>query len=653
MRPCIAFLFFKEVFMAEKKTYYVTTPIYYPSDNFHIGHCYTTVIADALARYKKLKGYDVYFLTGSDEHGQKIEDRAKNKGVTPKEFIDPIIDNAKDLWKALDVDYDKFIRTTDDEHVACVQKIMQKLYDQGDIYKGSYEGWYCTPCESFWTESQLVDGKCPDCGREVKLTKEDAYFFKLSKYQPRLEAWLKDHPELMQPVSRYNEMYNNFLKPGLKDLCVSRSSVKWGVPVTFDPDQTVYVWVDALSNYISALGYLSDDDSKFRKYWPADLHLVGKEIFRFHTIIWPIMLMALGLELPKKVYGHGWLTIGGGKISKSKGNYKDPRIFVNDYGVDTVRYFLLSEVPFGSDGNFSEELMIERRNSDLCNVLGNLVNRTIAMSNKYFGGTLKKNVDPTDLDKEVIDFLNGMNEEVDRKMEELDIPNALKLIFARIERLNKYIDETSPWILAKSDETKSRLNDVLYTIVEGIRMCALELEAFIPSTSRKIYEQLGIKDVSFDDFTFGSVAEYKVTEKPEILFARIDEEELKKKLEAEAEAAEPKVDHKPEIEFPDFEKVEMVVGKVIECKKHPDADKILVFNVDFGYEQRQILSGVAQFYKPEELVGKKVIAVMNLKPRKIRGLESNGMLLSAVKEIDGKEKLELLTSDMEVGSIVC
>ena len=639
--------------MAEKKTYYVTTPIYYPSDNFHIGHCYTTVIADALARYKKLKGYDVYFLTGSDEHGQKIEDRAKNKGVTPKEFIDPIIDNAKDLWKALDVDYDKFIRTTDDEHVACVQKIMQKLYDQGDIYKGSYEGWYCTPCESFWTESQLVDGKCPDCGREVKLTKEDAYFFKLSKYQPRLEAWLKDHPELMQPVSRYNEMYNNFLKPGLKDLCVSRSSVKWGVPVTFDPDQTVYVWVDALSNYISALGYLSDDDSKFRKYWPADLHLVGKEIFRFHTIIWPIMLMALGLELPKKVYGHGWLTIGGGKISKSKGNYKDPRIFVNDYGVDTVRYFLLSEVPFGSDGNFSEELMIERRNSDLCNVLGNLVNRTIAMSNKYFGGTLKKNVDPTDLDKEVIDFLNGMNEEVDRKMEELDIPNALKLIFARIERLNKYIDETSPWILAKSDETKSRLNDVLYTIVEGIRMCALELEAFIPSTSRKIYEQLGIKDVSFDDFTFGSVAEYKVTEKPEILFARIDEEELKKKLEADAEAAEPKVDHKPEIEFPDFEKVEMVVGKVIECKKHPDADKILVFNVDFGYEQRQILSGVAQFYKPEELVGKKVIAVMNLKPRKIRGLESNGMLLSAVKEIDGKEKLELLTSDMEVGSIVC
>lgn len=635
----------------EKKTYYVTTPIYYPSDNFHIGHCYTTVIADALARYKKLKGYDVYFLTGSDEHGQKIEDRAKAKGVTPKQFIDPIIDNAKDLWKSLDVNYDKFIRTTDEEHVKTVQKVMQKLYDQGDIYKGAYEGWYCTPCESFWTESQLVDGKCPDCGREVKLMKEDAYFLKLSKYQPQLEEYLKSHPELMQPESRYNEMYNNFLKPGLKDLCVSRSSVKWGIPVTFDPDQTVYVWVDALTNYISALGYLSDDDSNFKKYWPADLHLVGKEIFRFHTIIWPIMLMALGLELPKKVYGHGWLTIGGGKISKSKGNYKDPREFIKDYGVDTVRYFLLSEVPFGSDGNFSEELMVERRNSDLCNVLGNLVNRTITMANKYFGGSLTKINQITDLDKEVIDFLNSMSSEVDDKMEELDIPATLKSIFARIERLNKYIDETSPWALAKDEASKPRLNDVLYTIIEGIRMCALELEAFIPSTSKKIYEQLNISDVSFDKFEFGSFDSYKVIEKPEILFVRIDEEELKKKLEAENEPV--KVEHKPEIAFDDFDKVEMVVGKVLDCKKHPDADKILVFNVDFGYEQRQILSGVAMHYKPEELVGRKVIAVLNLKPRKIRGLESNGMLLSAVKEIDGKEKLELVSSDMEIGSIVC
>ena len=639
--------------MSEKKPYYVTTPIYYPSDNFHIGHCYTTVIADALARYKKLQGYDVYFLTGSDEHGQKIEDRAKKAGVTPKEFIDPIIDNAKDLWKALDVNYDRFIRTTDEDHVATVQKIMQKLYDQGDIYKGSYEGWYCTPCESYWTESQLVDGKCPDCGREVKLMKEDAYFLKLSKYQPQLEAWLKQHPELMQPESRYNEMYNNFLKPGLKDLCVSRSSVKWGIPVTFDPNQTVYVWVDALTNYISALGSLSDNDSLFKKYWPADLHLVGKEIFRFHTIIWPIMLLALGLPLPKKVYGHGWLTIGGGKISKSKGNYKDPREFVKDYGVDTVRYFLLSEVPFGSDGNFSEELMVERRNSDLCNVLGNLVNRTVTMANKYFAGKVSKLVNPTDLDKDVIEFLNSMNEEVDKKMEELDIPGSLKLIFSRIERLNKYIDETTPWTLAKSEDTMPRLNDVLYVILDGIRMCALELEAFVPSTSKKIYEQLNINNVSFENFNFGFANEYKVVEKPEILFARIDEEELKKKLEAEEIAAkQEEVKHKPEIEFADFDKIEMRVGEVVKCEKHPEADRLLVFQVDFGDEQRQILSSIAMHYKPEELIGKHVIAVTNLKPRKMKGLDSNGMLICSTREVDGKEELELLTTKLPKGSSV-
>ena len=636
--------------MSEKKTYYVTTPIYYPSDNFHIGHCYTTVIADALARYKKLQGYDVYFLTGSDEHGQKIEDRAKKAGCTPKEFIDPIIDNAKDLWKSLDIEYDKFIRTTDDEHVSCVQKIMQKLYDQGDIYKGSYEGWYCTPCESYWTESQLVDGKCPDCGREVKLMKEDAYFLKLSKYQPQLEAWLKEHPELMQPESRYNEMYNNFLKPGLKDLCVSRSSVKWGIPVTFDQSQTVYVWVDALSNYISALGYLSDDDSLFKKYWPADLHLVGKEIFRFHTIIWPIMLLALGIPLPKKVYGHGWLTIGGGKISKSKGNYKDPREFIKDYGVDTVRYFLLSEVPFGSDGNFSEELMVERRNSDLCNVLGNLVNRTITMSNKYLSGKVNKNTNPTDLDKEVIDLLNTMSKDVDVKMEELDIPASLKLIFARIERLNKYIDETAPWTLAKDPNNTQRLNDVLYTILDGIRMCAFELEAFIPSTSKKIYGQLNIDGVSLDNLVFGSVDEYKVTESPEILFARIDEKELAEKLAANEE---PEIKHKPEIEFSDFEKIELKVGEVIKCEKHPDADKLLVFQIDFGGETRQILSSIAEHYSPNELIGKHVVAITNLKPRKMRGLESQGMLICASNTNEnGKEELELLTTSLPKGSLV-
>lgn len=637
--------------MSEKKTYYVTTPIYYPSDNFHIGHCYTTVIADALARYKKLKGYDVFFLTGSDEHGQKIEDRAKKAGIGPKEFIDPIIDNAKDLWHSLDVDYDRFIRTTDEDHVKTVQKIMQKLYDQGDIYKGAYEGWYCTPCESFWTESQLVDGKCPDCGREVKLTREDAYFFRLSKYQPQLEAYLKEHPELMQPESRYNEMYNNFLKPGLKDLCVSRASVKWGIPVTFDKSQTVYVWVDALSNYISALGYASENDELFQRYWPADLHLVGKEIFRFHTIIWPIMLMALGLPLPKKVYGHGWLTIGGGKISKSKGNNKDPRIFVKDYGVDTVRYFLLSEVPFGSDGNFSEELMVERRNSDLCNVLGNLVNRTIAMTNKYFGGTVKRPENYTALDLEVSAFLNRMDAEVEEKVEKLDLPNALALIFARLERLNKYIDETAPWILAKDPDSRGRLNDVLYTILDGIRMCTLQLQAFIPNTAQRIYDQLQLQEVSFTNYEFGSVDSYSVTSKPEILFARIDEAELKARLAEEEDVK--KIEHKAEIEFADFEKLEMVVGEVVSCVKHPKADKLLISQVDFGGETRQIVSGIAEFYTAEQMKGRKVVALLNLKPRKIRGEESNGMLLTSENVQDGKESVELLSSTLPVGSRIC
>ncbi|MGN1405323.1 MAG: methionine--tRNA ligase [Erysipelotrichaceae bacterium] len=635
--------------MEEKKTYYVTTPIYYPSDNFHVGHCYTTVIADALARYKRLRGYDVYFLTGSDEHGQKIEERAKAKGCSPKEFVDPIIDNARDLWKALDISYDKFIRTTDEEHVKTVQKIFKKLYDQGDIYKGSYEGWYCTPCESFWTESQLVDGKCPDCGREVKLTKEDAYFLKLSKYQPQLEAYLKEHPELMQPESRYNEMYNNFLKPGLKDLCVSRSSVKWGIPVTFDESQTVYVWIDALSNYISALGYDSDNDELFRKFWPADLHLVGKEIFRFHTIIWPIMLIALGLPLPKKVYGHGWLTMGGGKISKSKGNYKDPREFIKDYGTDTLRYFLLSEVPFGSDGNFSELLMVERRNSDLCNVLGNLVNRTIAMTNKYFGGTVAKNVNLTDLDNEVISFLNKMDEEVDAKVEALNIPNALALIFSRLERLNKYIDETAPWALAKDEANKGRLNDVLYTILEGIRLCAVELEAFIPSTSKRIFEQLGVNDASFDNNSFGYVNEYTVTSKPEILFNRIDEKELAKKIEEENKEPEVVIEKTPEITIDDFAKVELKVGEVLECHKHPKADKLLVEKVDLGNgDIRQIVSGIAAYYRPEEMVGKKVIVVSNLKEANLRGEKSQGMLLCA----ENGDKVELITSALEKGSKV-
>lgn len=622
-----------------KNTYYITTPIYYPSDNFHIGHCYTTVIADALARYKRLKGYDVFFLTGSDEHGQKIEERAKKKGCTPKEFVDPIIDNAKDLWKSLDISYNKFIRTTDPEHVECVQKVFKQLYDQGDIYKGTYKGWYCTPCESFWTESQLKDGKCPDCGREVKLTKENAYFLKLSKYQKQLEEYLEGHKDLMQPVTRYNEMYNNFLKPGLKDLCVSRSSVKWGIPVTFDPEQTVYVWVDALTNYISALGYKTDDESLFEKYWPADLHLVGKEIFRFHTIIWPIMLIALGLPLPKKVYGHGWLTMGGDKISKSKGNFKDPRLFIKDYGVDTIRYFLLSEVPFGSDGNFSELLMVERRNSDLCNVLGNLVNRTISMANKYFGGKVSKISNITELDNEVINYLNSMDKDVDEKLESLNAPAALADIFSRLNRLNKYIDETEPWKLAKLED-KSRLNDVLYVILDGIRLCAIELEAFIPATSKKIYEQINVNDASFENNTIGYVESYQVTENPEILFARIDEKELKEKLEAK------EIEHLPEISIDDFAKMEMVVGEVLESKKHEKADKLLVSKVDIGGEVRQIVSGIAEHVDPKEFVGKKVVVLANLKPVKIRGVESQGMIICA--ENDGK--IEVVTSSLPAGS---
>ena len=622
-----------------KNTYYITTPIYYPSDNFHIGHCYTTVIADALARYKRLKGYDVFFLTGSDEHGQKIEERAKKKGCTPKEFVDPIIDNAKDLWKSLDISYNKFIRTTDPEHVECVQKVFKQLYDQGDIYKGTYEGWYCTPCESFWTESQLKDGKCPDCGREVKLTKENAYFLKLSKYQKQLEEYLEGHKDLMQPVTRYNEMYSNFLKPGLKDLCVSRSSVKWGIPVTFDPEQTVYVWVDALTNYISALGYKTDDESLFEKYWPADLHLVGKEIFRFHTIIWPIMLIALGLPLPKKVYGHGWLTMGGDKISKSKGNFKDPRLFIKDYGVDTIRYFLLSEVPFGSDGNFSELLMVERRNSDLCNVLGNLVNRTISMANKYFGGKVSKISNITELDNEVINCLNSMDKDVDEKLESLNAPAALADIFSRLNRLNKYIDETEPWKLAKLED-KSRLNDVLYVILDGIRLCAIELEAFIPATSKKIYEQINVNDASFENNTIGYVESYQVTENPEILFVRIDEKELKEKLEAK------EIEHLPEISIDDFAKMEMVVGEVLESKKHEKADKLLVSKVDIGGEVRQIVSGIAEHVDPKEFVGKKVVVLANLKPVKIRGVESQGMIICAENE----GKIEVVTSSLPAGS---
>ena len=481
----------------ENKKYYITTPIYYPSANFHIGHCYTTVIADSINRYKKKEGYDTFFLTGSDEHGQKIEKKANDAGVTPKEYVDEIIENAKDLWKSLNVEYDRFIRTTDSDHVETVQKIFKKLYDQGDIYKGEYTGLYCTPCESFWTETQLVDGKCPDCGRDVTEVSEEAYFFKLSKYQDRLVEYIETHPEFIQPVSRKNEMLNNFIKPGLEDLCVSRTSFTWGIPVTFDEKHIIYVWIDALSNYISALGYLSQDDSKFKKYWPADLHIVGKEIVRFHTIIWPIMLMALDLPLPHQVFGHGWLIINGGKISKSLGNYRDPREYIEKYGVDAIRYYLLREVPFGSDGQFSEELLISRYNADLANTVGNLVNRTLSMLTKYFDGVINKSEIETEFDKDLINIVTTTKENVRSYMDSLQIPEALDSIFEIFRRSNKYIDETMPWVLAK-EENKDKLKTVLYNLLESIRIGAILLSPYLPETSNEILRQINTKETSYE-----------------------------------------------------------------------------------------------------------------------------------------------------------
>ena len=506
-----------------KEKFYLTTPIYYPSANFHIGHCYTTIIADAIARYKRLNGYDVFFLTGTDEHGQKIEKKAIEAGVSPKEYVDKIVENAKDLWKSLDISYDKFIRTTDSEHVACVQKIFEKLYQQGDIYKGEYKGLYCTPCESFWTEIQLKDGKCPDCGRDVHEVKEEAYFFRLSKYQDRLIKFYDDNPTFIEPESRKNEMINNFIKPGLEDLCVSRTSFQWGIPVTFDNKHIVYVWIDALSNYISALGYLSDDDSLFKKYWPADLHIVGKEIVRFHTIIWPIMLMALDLPLPKKVFGHGWLVINGGKISKSLGNYKDPREYINSYGVDAVRYFVLREVPFGSDGSFSEEALINRTNGDLANVLGNLVNRTIGMANKYFDGIVTNTNVNEEIDNNLIDEAINLRNVVNDYMDKLEVSKAITSIFDLLRNCNKYIDETMPWVLAKDESKRDRLNTVLYNLIECIRISSVLLQAFIPDTCDKIFNQINTLNTSYDSiFEFCGYKSGTKVNKAEVLFQRIE-----------------------------------------------------------------------------------------------------------------------------------
>ena len=506
-----------------KEKFYITTPIYYPSANFHIGHCYTTIIADAIARYKRLTGYDVFYLTGTDEHGLKIQKKAEEAGITPQEYVDDIVENSKDLWKRLNISYDKFIRTTDKEHVECVQKIFEKLYNQGDIYKGEYKGLYCTPCESFWTETQLIDGKCPDCGRDVNEVSEEAYFFKLSKYQDRLVKFYDEHPTFIEPESRKNEMLNNFIKPGLDDLCVSRTTFNWGVPVTFDDKHVVYVWIDALSNYISALGYLSDDDSLFKRYWPANLHIVGKEIVRFHTIIWPIMLMALDLPLPEKVFGHGWLVINGGKISKSLGNYKDPREYIDSYGVDAVRYFVLREVPFGSDGSFSEDALISRTNGDLANILGNLVNRTIGMANKYFDGVITNTNVKEDIDdaliKEAIDLKNVVNDYMDK----LEVSKAITSIFDLLRNCNKYIDETMPWVLAKDETKKDRLNTVLYNLIECIRISTILLQAFIPDTCSKIFNQINTDNTSYESINdFGGYKSGTKVNKAEVLFQRIE-----------------------------------------------------------------------------------------------------------------------------------
>ena len=498
--------------------YYITTPIYYPSANFHIGHCYCTIVSDAIARYKRMKGYDVYFQTGTDEHGQKIQKKAEEAGKTPKQYVDEIVADAKDLWKTLNISYDRFIRTTDQDHIECVQKIFKKLYDQGDIYKGEYKGLYCTPCESFWTESQLVDGKCPDCGRDVHEVSEEAYFFRLSKYQDRLVKYYDEHPDFIEPISRKNEMINNFIKPGLEDLCVSRTSFDWGIPVTFDDKHVVYVWLDALTNYISSLGYLSDDDSKFKKYWPADIHIVGKEIVRFHTIIWPIILMALDIEIPKKVFGHGWLIVNGGKISKSLGNYKDPREYIDSYGVDAVRYFALREVPFGSDGNFSEDSLISRINGDLANILGNLVQRTISMGHKYFNGNIENKGFEDEISKNFINSINSLESIVDEKMDKLEISSALEEIFNVLRASNKYIDDTTPWILAKDESLSDQLQTVLYNLLESIRVCANMLKPYLPETSEKILKKINIDD---DRLLFINNNKYELNE-PEILFKRID-----------------------------------------------------------------------------------------------------------------------------------
>ena len=646
--------------MSEKKTYYITTPIYYPSDKLHIGHSYTTVAADAAARFKRMLGYDVMFLTGTDEHGQKIQRKAEEKGITPQKYVDEIVAGIKDLWKLLQISNDRFIRTTDDLHVKAVQKIFKKLYDQGDIYKSEYEGWYCTPCESFWTERQLVDGKCPDCGREVELTKEESYFFRLSKYQDRLIKHIEENPDFIQPQSRQNEMLNNFLRPGLDDLAVSRTSFKWGIPVSFDEKHVVYVWIDALSNYATAMGYLSEDDSDYRRYWPADVHLVGKEIVRFHTIIWPAMLMALGEPLPKQVFGHGWLVLEGGKMSKSKGNVVDPVILVDKYGVDSIRYFLLREVPFGSDGVYSEDALVARLNSDLANDLGNLLSRTVTMIDKYFGGVLpapKYTEDP--FDTSLIELAEALPAKVEELMDKLQFSNALTEIWRLVSRTNKYIDETMPWALARDESNRERLGTVLYNLAESLRYIAVLISPFMPNTPLRIFEQLGIEDEAAK--TWDSIKKFSTLEpgckvkKGEIVFPRIEfakeEAAEQKPPKAEKKKEEKQPEKQPEmIGIDDFAKIDLRVAKVVECEKVEGADKLLKLQLELDNERRQVVSGIAKYYKPEELVGKYVVLVANLKPVKLRGIESHGMILAAAND----DKLTIVSplSEIEPGTQV-
>ena len=637
------------------KEYYITTAIAYASGKPHIGNTYEIVMADAIARYKRMTGYDVFFQTGTDEHGQKIEEKAKAVNMDPQSYVNQQTAVIKEIWDLMNTSYDKFVRTTDDYHKKQVQKIFEKLYKKGDIYKSEYEGWYCTPCESFWTDAQLEDGKCPDCEREVHKAKEESYFFKMSKYADQLIDHIEKHPEFIQPESRKNEMINNFLKPGLQDLCVSRTSFKWGVPVTFDSKHVVYVWIDALSNYITGLGYDCDGnhDELYKKYWPADLHLIGKDIVRFHTIYWPIMLLALDIPLPKQVFGHPWMLVGEDKISKSRGNAIYADDLVKFFGVDAIRYFVLNEMPFAQDGSITWQLVIERINSDLANIYGNLVNRTISMVNKYFGGTLTEAREGEKIDEELKQFALETVEKVDHKMDGLRIADALDLIFELLRRSNKYIDETLPWSLAKDESKKDRLNTVLYNLLEGIRIATVLVEPFMPETAQNVYKQINTKQTSYDSIqSWGNYeTDNKVTEKPIALFVRIDVEAKLEEINQYLETKVPKkMEFKDEVTIEDFEKLDIRVGTVLKCKKHPKADKLLVLQIKCGTDERQIVSGIAKRYTPEDLVGKRVVFITNLAPITLRGEESKGMILTAEDEND---LLEIITvNEVEDGAVI-